>query len=236
LARTRALLFDAGATLFRERSSRAAIYAEVARRHGLRFEEAAVAAAMQAVHAELPREIDGAFRYSRPWFERFIVEVFGKLGARPLPPELPAELFARWRSAATFRLFDDVVPTLDELGRRGLALAVLSNWSDTLPELLEGLGIAGRFRAVVVSSIERLEKPDPALFGRALARLGAAPEETLHVGDRPREDVEGAQSARIAAVLLDRDGAHPEFRGARIASLAELPRLLDVGTNPGRLA
>jgi putative hydrolase of the HAD superfamily len=225
----RAIFFDAGGTLLRERRSRAAIYAEAARRHGLPAGEDEVAAAMRACHSELPQRVPGGFRYSRPWFERFFAEVFGRLGHSKLPPGLPAELFARFEDPATFRVFEDVAPVLAELGRRRIALGVVSNWSPALQELLQRLGLARHFAFVLCSSVEETEKPDPEIFRRALARAGVAAVAALHVGDTPEKDLLGAQRAGIAALLLDREQAHLALRGPRIATLAQLPRLLQSG-------
>lgn len=224
----RAILFDAGGTLFRERKSRAAIYADAARTHGLVFDERQVAAAMSATHAALPQRVDGAFRYSRPWFRRFIAEVFARLGAPRVSTVLEDELFERFASAATFELFDDVEPTLAELSRRGLALGVVSNWTPALGDLLAKLGVATRFGTVVASAREEVEKPDPAIFRLALRRLGVAASEALdvlHVGDHPELDVAAARAAGLRALLLDRSGSCAGV--GSIASLAELPSLVE---------
>jgi FMN phosphatase YigB (HAD superfamily) len=45
------------------------------------------------------------------------------------------------------------------------------------------------------------------------------------VGDSAEDDVEGARALGIGAVLIDRDGRHPEWEGS-IRTLAELPAAL----------
>jgi putative hydrolase of the HAD superfamily len=182
---------------------------------------------MKAAHAELPLRVDGAFRYSRPWFRRFIADVFRRLGQRELPPALPAELFDRFARAETFRVFDDVEPALQALAARGLRLGVVSNWSDSLPELLRRLGIGELLDPVVASANAGFEKPDPRIFGIALERAGVAAGEAAHVGDQPLLDVAGATAAGISPILLDREGAHGGFAGRRIGSLAALAPLLE---------
>ena len=226
MPQVRAVFFDAGGTLFRERTSRAAIYCEVARRHRIDVTESAMAAAMAATHAELPVRFAGAYRYSRPWFERFIAEVFARVGHSKPSRTLAPELFARFASAETFRVFDDVPEALDRLAADGVLLGVVSNWSERLVELLEKLGLARRFAVVAASVSEQLEKPDPAIFRRALARARVTPGEALHVGDDPEKDVAGAKAAGIDGVLLDRARTQTGFRGRRIATIAELPALL----------
>jgi HAD superfamily hydrolase (TIGR01549 family) len=83
--------------------------------------------------------------------------------------------------------------------------AVVSNWDIRLRPLLVGLGAASAFDAIVVSGEELIEKPDPRIFAIACRRLGVAPENALHVGDSPIDDVEGAKGAGCQALLLGRD-------------------------------
>lgn len=197
----RALFLDAHHTLFHEQPPRAAIYAEVAARHGLARDVPTVAAAMRRAHAALPREIDGEFRYSRGWFRHFIDAIFADLGGTATP-ELRADLFSRFDDPATFRLYPDTLPALAALRPRVAVLGVVSNWSPALPRLLERLGIAGWFDFVLASAAERCEKPDRILFERALARAGVSAGEALHVGDHPENDVAGARAAGLEARLL----------------------------------
>jgi len=203
----RAVLLDAGGTLFVERRPRARMYADAARRQGLVCDEAAVARAMAEVHAALPVRVGGSFRYTRPWFERFIVEVFTRVGGREPPADLAPELFAAFADPASFRVFDEVVPLLDRLRRARLRLAVVSNWSPTLDKLLDGLGLASGLDVVVSSGREEVEKPAPGIFTIALERLGVPAAAALHVGDDRVKDVEGARAAGLHAVLLDRSGS-----------------------------
>ena len=60
-------------------------------------------------------------------------------------------------------------------------------------------------------------KPDPAIFAAALELAGAPPDEALHVGDTPEEDVDGARAAGIRPLLIDREGT-----GGDISSLEEI--------------
>lgn len=126
--------------------------------------------------------------------------------------------------SAWFGLFDDVVPCLDALDRMGVRLAVVSNWDLSLTPILESLDLAHRFELIVASLAEGVEKPDPALFHIALARLDVAPEEVVHVGDNPIDDMQGAAAAGVRAILIDRAASNPEL--PTIASLTLLPEVL----------
>jgi putative hydrolase of the HAD superfamily len=119
-----------------------------------------------------------------------------------------------------FEPFEDVAGALDDLRERGVEAAVISNWDYSLHRVLASLGMGGRFRVVLASLEEGVEKPETRLFEIALERMGFAPEEALHVGDNPIDDVEGARRAGMRAVLLDR--ALEESEGNRIATLRHL--------------
>ena len=68
-------------------------------------------------------------------------------------------------------------------------------------------------------------KPHASIFRAVLDLLGVEPAEAAMVGDMIADDIEGAGAVGMRAILLDRDGLHPEFV-PRIESLRELPALL----------
>lgn len=127
------------------------------------------------------------------------------------------------------RLFPDVEPALAQLREAGYRLGLITNVTDDPTADLEGIGLRERFDVVVASCLVGFDKPDPRIFQAAMKDLGIAPEEGVHVGDQFLADVEGAQSAGLKAILLDRhdlqEGRHP----LRVRSLLELPPLLRNG-------
>jgi len=224
--RPQALLLDFGGTLATERSSRAAIYASAAADHGLTVSESTMAGCMSRAHAELPREIDDdgqGFRYDDAWFCVFIERIFhGDLGlGREELPSLERELFARFSDAETFRIFPGALELLESAHAAGLALAVVSNWSQRLPLLLERLGLSKRLDVVLSSAAERLEKPDPRIFEHALEQLGVAATSAVHAGNDPEKDCGGARAAGLSAVLVDHSGTMPGV-APRVTGLADL--------------
>jgi putative hydrolase of the HAD superfamily len=62
---------------------------------------------------------------------------------------------------------------------------------------------AGTFDVIVYSAEEGLAKPDPAIFLRALDRLGVAPAEAVFVDDMP-ENVEAARALGMAGVRFQK--------------------------------
>jgi putative hydrolase of the HAD superfamily len=119
--------------------------------------------------------------------------------------------------AIRFDAYPDVVPALRELRDRGQRLVAVSNWDCSLPRVLERCGLGDLLDGAVSSAIAGACKPDPAIFAPALELAGCGPDQALHVGDTPEEDVAGARAAGIRPLLIDREGADGD-----IASLKEI--------------
>jgi len=223
----RAVFLDAGNTLFTERYSRAAIYAEVANEHGGQADEAEAADHMGRAFGEIPSSLEGNFRYSLAWFQAFNERVLGELGVpEDRLPEAHAALLARFENPDTYLLFPEVASVLEELSNRGLTVGVVSNWSERLPTLLAGMGVADRVEFIVTSAEMRAEKPERAIFERALFRAGVPPEEALHVGDHLERDVRGALGAGLRAALVDRAEGAPTATPEGVPVLEDLRGIL----------
>jgi putative hydrolase of the HAD superfamily len=106
----------------------------------------------------------------------------------------PASFVDSFMAAIVLQPVPGALDCAARLRRRGLELAVVSNWDVGLAELLEPIGAASLFTTVVTTAEAGAPKPDPAVFRLALERLGAEPTRSLHVGDEP-EDETGATAA-----------------------------------------
>jgi len=129
-----------------------------------------------------------------------------------------------YHTTEIFEPYDDVVPTLTELTKRGYQLAVLSNWDVSLHPILEGFDLDKWFDVVIASLEEGVEKPHPRLFEILCERLSCTPAQVLHVGDDVGDDLQGAQNAGMQTLLLDRSLHAPE--GTRIHRLTDLLAVL----------
>jgi putative hydrolase of the HAD superfamily len=137
------------------------------------------------------------------------------------------ELTASMLEALRFSAYPDALATLPLLRARGLRLVAVSNWDVSLAPTLRGLGLGDMLDAVITSAHVGAAKPAPEVFTAALAFLGLAPREVLHVGDDPRLDVPGARAAGVLPVLLRREGDFEAPAGvATISSLTDLPGLI----------
>lgn len=223
----RAVLFDAGATLIHPDPPVEQVYARMFSEDGASCSAEALNRAFAqewaAVHAEPAGDRFGGVRGEAAFWRGFLTRVRGRVDGGTVSEEAFARLASHFRSAGSWAIYGDVLPTLETLDRGGFALAVVSNWDSNLPPLLQSLDLARFFRTVSVSAIEQTGKPEPEIFRRTCERLGVSPSEALHVGDSPREDYEGARGAGLEAVLLDRKDEHRHVP-QRIRSLSELRR------------
>lgn len=195
-----AISFDVGGTLIDPRPSVGHVYSQVAEEQGLGLMQHEILNRQFAV-AWRSRK---AFDYTRPAWAALVRETFRGLCEPEESDALFPALYARFAEARSWHVHEDVVPTLEALGRGGMPLAVTSNWDDRLHPLLEALGLARHFRVISVSGPIGLHKPDPRLFLRTCDALGCDPAGVLHVGDSQREDVAGAEAAGLRALRVDR--------------------------------
>ncbi len=158
-------------------------------------------------------------------------EFVRELGVREHAEQMAWELLQSGHSlfaANVATLYDDTVPTLQQLQDEGYKLAIVSNWDTPLDPLAERLGIAHYFDIIVASHDERVRsaKPDPHIFEYTLEAVGVSAEEAVHVGDTYEADIIGAQGVGIRPILIDRVGSQEGRWEETIHSLAELQELL----------
>jgi FMN phosphatase YigB (HAD superfamily) len=99
--------------------------------------------------------------------------------------------------------FEDTRPVLAELKARGVRVVVLSNIGIDIRPCLDRAGVSDLVDGVVLSFEVGLVKPDPAIFRHVLEVLDVPGDQTLMVGDSPRDDV-GGVSLGIRTLLLPR--------------------------------
>jgi len=224
-----AVLFDAGGTLFRVRGSIGEAYARIATRYGVNLPAATIESRFRAAfHHMPPLGFPGVPETELPaheyaWWKQLVAGVFAEVPVDDFDA-LFRDLFDYFAQAQSWELFADVHPTLIALQRRGLRLGVVSNFDGRLVGICEGLGLAGYFDTIVMSGRVGFAKPDPRIFAVALARLGVAPMQALHVGDSEVEDVAGGRSAGVRALWLRRSAA----RGHDTDTMHDLRSLLAV--------
>ena len=210
-----AITFDAGNTLLQPWPSVGEVYAEVAGEHGVTAEPAVLEQNFVNAWNE-PREFD----YTKQAWSHLVDEVFCGVAEVPPSETFFDALYERFAEPATWRVYDDVLPTLEALKQQNVRLAVMSNWDNRLRNLLERLNLSHHFEALFISAELGSQKPDPQIFAHAAAGLGVPHAQILHVGDSQREDYQGALAAGFQGRWLHRNASVCSNR--EIVSLSEL--------------
>lgn len=158
----------------------------------------------------------------------------GELGAWPSTAKLRAAVDLRLATVQDDApLRAETIPVLRGLRAAGVRIAIVSDCWFELPMFLPRSALGGLFDAAVYSFQVGHAKPHPAMYATACARLGVDPGDCLYVGDGGGRELTGAEGFGLTAVQLrapDLGGhltfhAEPDWRGASIASLEEVPEL-----------
>lgn len=207
----RAVFFDAGNTLLW--MNYAVIAAELAQ-HGVGATAEAVQRAEWRARVRLDEEVfarsaPGASTESRSSAGRYVRYLLEALGVTDEPI---VSALAEWRRTYNLPVGlwntpdPHAGPALRLARERGLRAAVISNSNGSVRSILEALGLAPYLDFVLDSFEVGVEKPDPRIFGLAVARAGVDPAEAIYVGDLYTVDVKGARGAGLDAILLDPGG------------------------------
>lgn len=226
----KAVLFDVDFTLFRPGPELGPEgYRRVGERHGLALDPDRYSAARTAAIAELQghRELVHDEEVWIAFTEQIVLGMGGDAqGARGCAVEMVRE----WERHENFLLYEDALPALEELRRHGLRIGLVSNGQRDLDEFSAHHSLD--VDAVIGSKSHGRTKPHPSIFVAALRALGVAPSETAMVGDSYEDDIEGARSLGIRAILLDRDGLRLAEED-RIDTLLALPAALGLSASIG---
>jgi putative hydrolase of the HAD superfamily len=224
-----AVTLDAGGTMIYSDPSPGEIYAHHLSRYGRPVRAEDVGPVFRDAWAEMQRKTPpGLDRYNSvpggeiAWWGAFVREVLRRLDHDAPWEPLLNDLYDAFCETSVWKAFPETEETLDQLAARGIRLAVISNWDRRLPDILRSLDLYDRFETVAVSSIEGFEKPAPEIFHRAVDRMGISAEATIHVGDSPLEDYDGAENAGLGAALIDRHDLFTDGTYRRISSLEEI--------------
>lgn len=219
----RAVLFDVDFTLCRPGPELSADrYARIARRHGVELETSRYDEARDAAVLNLKRHPE--LLHDETIWHAFTEEIFLGMGGTPeLAAECATEIEEAWAVSENFELYEDALPVLADLRRYDLKLGLVSNGIRDLHAFVAHHQLD--VDAIVDSRSHGRVKPHPTIFQAALRSLEVEPREAAMVGDSPEDDIEGARSLGMRAVLVDRENRYPAA-GDRLTDLLGLPAAL----------
>ena len=205
----KAIFFDAAGTLIHLSKNVGYHYALAGERVGLMLDAAALDRAFLDSWKQMPARPaiagprdDDDQGWWRALVNRILDEVAPGTGA--LDRDAFFEVaYSHFAEAGVWELYPEVIEVLEQLRPR-FDLAVISNFDGRLRMILEQLGISQFFSHIFLSSELGADKPDPEIYRRALKLSKAAPNETLHVGDDPVRDWQGATAAGLSIFRVER--------------------------------
>lgn len=107
---------------------------------------------------------------------------------------------------AQIHSFEDAVPTVSALKRRGLLTAVISNLATPYKPPFAAHPLSHMMDVTVFSCDSGLLKPAPEIYRMALEQLGTTADDTIMVGDSFKSDVEGPSKIGMMGIHLVRSG------------------------------
>jgi putative hydrolase of the HAD superfamily len=184
-------------------------YRALGLRYGLDLDPSRYEEARAAAFGDVKRhpELDHDEEIWVLFTERIIVG----MGGRGDTYAAAVEMERRWAHSVHFELYDDALPALEAIRGHGLKIGLLSNSSRNLEEFVAHHGLSAD--AVLTSGAHGKTKPHESIFLALLEALGVEAPDAVMVGDTLHEDVEGALAVGMQAVLLDREGRHPDVAG-----------------------
>lgn len=121
------------------------------------------------------------------------------------------QIYPQWHDAlqqfhdSQLNVLTGEVPGMRELIVRlksaGYRVLGLSNWSETVYPVIEKFQILQMIEERIISSEEKIIKPDPAIYRRLLEKFSLKAEESLFTDDK-QKNVDGALSVGMEAVLF----------------------------------
>lgn len=220
----KAVIFDLDNTLIdflkmKRDATRAAAYAMVGA--GLEVDRDRLAADLFSFYLDYDIESDNAFM-------KYLREKHGNVNYRILAAAVNAYLKEK---ALCLEPYPNVTKTLEELRRRGLRLAVITDGLRLKAWMrLNAAGLDKYFDTVVTFDDTGKRKPAKEPFLKALENLHVKPEECLMVGDWPERDMVGAKAAGMMTCWA-KYGSQSREGKARfvITEITELLNLIEAG-------
>jgi putative hydrolase of the HAD superfamily len=229
----KAIFFDAAGTLIKPLRRVGESYALVADKYGMQVSPSAISERFRVCFDEssplaFPNAADNDIpALEREWWNQLVWRIFEPWRPFEKFEDYFTELFDYFAQAESWALYPEVPETLSALKARGLIFDVISNFDSRLVKILHGLGAAGWFEEIFISSRVGHAKPSRRIFDAALEKHALTPDAVIHVGDSETNDLRGAANAGIKGILIDRNHDNDAQHPSRVTSLKEILVLLD---------
>ncbi|MFC2023971.1 HAD family hydrolase [Chloroflexota bacterium] len=202
--RVKGVLFDWGFTLAHPEPDGDVLYQQCALKLGVAWPLKGLFRAIHEADNQVPEGAPPRYRREKDrtpflkWWDVLLAHIGGDL---PEDTKLKISgLASHMVRKVNWALYDDVIPFMKELKKRGLVLGLVSNVT------MDRAGLEKYLDITVTAQDVGAGKPAPVIFLEALKRAGLKASEVLYVGDQYKIDIIGANNVGIKAVLIDRYG------------------------------
>lgn len=144
------------------------------------------------------------------WQQERLLAMLAETDLHPGEYELVREKLRSGNEQRTLEAYSEVHDVLATLRRRGLQLAICSNWDWDLAEAVAEAGLTDAVDVIVSSAWAGARKPHPRIFDHTLAKISVSPEAVVFVGDTWGPDVIGPRAYGMRPVYLRREGHWPD--------------------------
>jgi putative hydrolase of the HAD superfamily len=207
------IFLDAVGTLFGVRTTVGNIYADLAKNYGVEVSPEILENEFTKAFSESsPLVFQGTNSQDIPeqefnWWFNIAQKVFQQAGVFDQFIDFKdffEELYIYFASDEPWVVYPEVKNTLQNWQRQGIELGIISNFDSRLFFVLPALGLDQFFQSVTISSQAGAAKPSEQIFLQALKKHNCQPQEACHIGDSRKEDFEGAITAGLQGVLIQR--------------------------------
>lgn len=205
----------------------------VYRKLGLHFSLEQISVAREEVGKRWEENFSDYTLRTREAFVEYNYRLLKTLGAKGDLQRLSERIQCYWENLpeeADEKIYPEVKSVLKTLREKGIILGVLSNRLLILSlKSLEKHAVRGYFQCVIGPQIAGASKGkgSPEMWQFALNKVGAKPNEVLHIDNDYETGIIGAKKAGIRSVLIDRKGIYTSIVDcAIIHDLTEIFRLL----------
>lgn len=210
MPRYEAVVFDLDGTLVSEEDGvdeATALVAEELRQRGHSVSDALLQETRTAVVREAMAENRGNWP---PWLSReeWLRRAFARVDVpEALAPDMAA-VYLRGRIDG-LALLDHAVELVQAVARQA-RLGMITNGGSSEQRLkITTVGLDRFFPQPLISDEVGVQKPDPAIFERALTTLKVVASDAVYIGNSFVNDVEGAAAVGMDTIWLDHHGSGP---------------------------
>ena len=167
----------------------------------------------------------------------FVDALYNAFDEMGMPPEVidmdHVLLLYNWQPVPGVAPFPDAHTVLTELKAQGYKIGLITNafqpmWMRDIE--LNAFDLMKYLDARITSGDTRFMKPHPAIYWRMLGLLDLMPDDAIFVGDRPSQDILGAQNVGMLSVFMSPPHLNRDLQGTTptytITALSELLPIL----------